>query len=286
MLSTARCPRPYALDPTPSTPQIRAVLKIVGRRRQTVLFSATWPTEVRALAAELLVRPGAPCHVTIGTGGERLTASRDVKQVIEFLSKESEREPAALRQLRRMAPAARVLIFCSSKRAVDSLSATLHRERLAHSVMHGDKDQAERERALAGFRAGDTPLLVATDVAARGLDVKGVELVLNFEFPMRTEDYVHRIGRTGRAGAKGLAVTFMSASDASHAPALVKILKESGLQKADIPKELRQMAKLMKPPAPAAPASKPPAGGAAARNASSSSSSLGGGLYGGLTFKG
>ena len=106
-------------------------------------------------------------------------------------------------------------------------------------------------------------------MAARGLDIKGVELVLNYEFPMRTEDYIHRIGRTGRAGASGVAVTFMSAKDAGHAKALVTILKESGLSKAEIPKELRQMAKLMKAPA----ASAPPNPGAAA---------AGGGLYGSL----
>ena len=94
-------------------------------------------------------------------------------------------------------------------------------------------------------------MLVATDVAARGLDIPNVVHVINYDFPGDIDDYVHRIGRTGRAGAKGMAVTFMSAADASHAPALVKILKESGLQKADIPKELRQMAKLMKPAAAA-----------------------------------
>ena len=143
--------------------------------------------------------------------------------------------------------------------AVEALARNvLRKEKIAHVVMHGDRDQAERELALASFRSGEALVLVATDVAARGLDIKGVELVLNYEFPSKTEDYIHRIGRTGRAGAKGLAVTLMSAADAAHAAPLVKILKESGLTKADIPKELRRMAKLFKQPAAAA-ARPPPA---------------------------
>jgi len=246
-------------------PQIRAVLKIVGSRRQTLLFSATWPQEVQALAATLLMRPGEPHRVTIGTGGDRLTASSDVKQKIEFLTKEDDRAPTLLRHLSYMTSDARVLVFCSSKKTVEALARTLHKKKVEHVVMHGDRDQADREKALSQFRSGDARVLVATDVAARGLDIKGVEMVVNYEFPTRTEDYVHRIGRTGRAGAKGLAVTFMSAADASHAPALVKILKESGLSKEEIPKELRQMVKLMKPAA------------AAPKPAGASSSS--GGLY-------
>lgn len=144
-------------------PQIHAVLKIVGSRRQTLLFSATWPQEVRALAAALLVRPGPPCHVSIGTGSDRLTASRNVQQSIQFLQKEGEREPAALRALRRMPADARVLVFCSSKRAVDTLARTLYREKLAHVVMHGDKDQHERERST---RMRRVERALATRVAA------------------------------------------------------------------------------------------------------------------------
>jgi len=139
-----------------------------------------------------------------------------------------------------------VLVFCSTKRSCETLVRTLRRE-CTCGVIHGDKDQLERERALSDFKSGATPVLIATDVAARGLDIKGVELVLNYEFPPKAQDYIHRIGRTGRAGAKGLATTFMTAADAKHAPALVKILKDSGMKKAEIPKELRQMAKLVTP---------------------------------------
>ena len=113
---------------------------------------------------------------------------------------------------------------------------------MACSAIHGDKSQAEREQALADFRSGSAPVLVATDVAARGLDVKGVEMVINYEFPPKTSDYVHRIGRTGRAGADGVAVTFMSATDAKHAVSLVKILQDAGQR---LPPELKKMAALM-----------------------------------------
>lgn len=106
-------------------------------------------------------------------------------------------------------------------------------------VMHGDKAQAERDWVLNEFRTGKAPILVATDVAARGLDVKDVRYVINYDYPSNKEDYVHRIGRTGRAGSKGIAHTFFTINDAKQAKNLVKLLEEA---KQDIPDELRQMA--------------------------------------------
>ena len=269
--------RPPADTALPVAPQIRAVLHIVPSGRQTLLFSATWPEEVRSLAAALL-RP-SPCHVAIGGGSESLTASRDIEQRIFFLRAEEERPAALVRQMQLcgVAKGGRTLIFCSTKKSCEALSRTLRREHTCAAI-HGDRDQAERERALADFRSGSTPLLIATDVAARGLDVTGVELVINYEFPTKTEDYIHRIGRTGRAGAKGVAVTFMTAADAKHAPALVRILKESGLKKAGIPKELRQMAKLMAPGATNGASVVGKIGGGASTCAGASAGG-GGGLY-------
>ena len=230
---------------------------------------------MRSLAAALLRPEPAPCRVTVGSVAERLTTNRDVEQRILFLRSDAEREATLHRQLQLVPAAARVLVFCATKRACEALARSLRREHNCASL-HGDKDQAERERALADFRAGAVPLLIATDVAARGLDIPEVERVINFEFPSKPEDYVHRIGRTGRAGAKGLAVTFMTPTDAKHAGALVKILKESGLKKADIPKELRQMAKLLSGtsgPSGALPAS------ASIASAAASSRPRAGGLY-------
>lgn len=182
-------------------PQIREILKIVPSGRQALFFSATWPPEVNALALSFL-KPSA-CRVAIGQSEAKLTANADVVQRILFLSSEAQRDTAVGQQLRMMPPDSRVLIFCSTKRSCDALLRLMRKERkdLMCGAIHGDKDQFERERALAEFRTGAVPILIATDVAARGLDVKDVSLVLNYEFPSKTEDYIHRIGRTGRAGA-------------------------------------------------------------------------------------
>ena len=171
----------------------------------------------------------------------------------------------------------KTIVFVNTKRSADGLQAALNDMGCAAASVHGDKDQRERERVLEDFKSGRCPILVATDVAARGLDIKGVMMVVNYEFPPKIENYIHRIGRTGRAGVRGQAVTFMSAADASHASGLLKILKESGLQKADIPKELRQMAKLMKPPPAAAKpgtSKQPPPGSSSGAPSSASCASL------------
>jgi len=216
-------------------PQIR---KIVGRlpsERQTLMFTATWPSAVRKLASEFL---RAPVQVTIGDSGKQLTANKDIVQVVEVLPSAADRDAALVRHINGLSHGARVIIFCSTKRACDQLSNAMARQ-IGCSAIHGDKDQRERERTLADFRSGRAPILVATDVAARGLDIKDVRLVVNYEFPPSTEDYIHRIGRTGRAGADGLAVTLMTAQDAKHAGALIKILQDSGQR---VPDALRALA--------------------------------------------
>ncbi|KAL1503749.1 hypothetical protein AB1Y20_012218 [Prymnesium parvum] len=244
-------------------PQIREVLKQVPRdRRQMLMFSATWPEEVRVLAAKLLREP---CKVTIGgSGGSALVANHDVEQRIIFTPSESQREAELIKQIKLQPAGARVIVFCSTKKTCAAVSRALRRH-CSCGAIHGDKEQKEREKALADFRSGALPVLVATDVAARGLDIKDVQMVVNYEMPQKIEDYVHRIGRTGRAGAKGHAVSFMSAADAFHAPALIKILQDA---KQTPPAELRKMAAIM-----GHAAGKPTAA------ASSSSSSTGRGLY-------
>ena len=119
----------------------------------------------------------------------------------------------------------------------DNLSRAFQRQ-IGCNAIHGDKEQRERERVLHEFKNGRSPILVATDVAARGLDIKEVMMVINYDFPPKTEDYIHRIGRTGRAGAKGIAVTFMGAQDAKHAGALCQIMRDAGQS---VPPELEQM---------------------------------------------
>ncbi|GJN05677.1 hypothetical protein PR202_ga23328 [Eleusine coracana subsp. coracana] len=140
--------------------------------------------------------------------------------------------------LRSQEPGSKIIIFCSTKRMCDQLARNLSRQYGAAAI-HGDKSQPERDSVLSDFRSGRCPVLVATDVAARGLDVKDIRIVVNYDFPTGVEDYVHRIGRTGRAGATGSAYTFFGDQDAKYASDLVKILEGAGQS---VPAQLKEMA--------------------------------------------
>merc|ERR1719198_1600041 len=120
------------------------------------------------------------------------------------------------------------LIFCGTKRLCEQLCVSLERAGVPCASIHGDKDQHQRDAALNGLKDGRIKVLCATDVAARGLDIKGVGLVVNFDPANNTEDYVHRIGRTGRAGAKGFAVTFLTTSDAPKARGIMEVMERTG----------------------------------------------------------
>jgi ATP-dependent RNA helicase DDX5/DBP2 len=129
----------------------------------------------------------------------------------------------------------KVLIFSNTKRIADTICRSLRQDGWPARVIHGDKSQTERDWVLAEFRSGKSPLMIATDVAARGIDVKDIKVVINFDFPSCVEDYVHRIGRTGRAGEKGTSITFFTPEDGKKAKELIAVLKES---QAPIPEEL------------------------------------------------
>merc|ERR550532_308503 len=135
--------------------------------------------------------------------------------------------------------AGKALVFCSTKRMCEQLSNTLARCGLPCTSIHGDKDQTQRDDALNGLKTGRFKVLVATDVAARGLDIKGVGLVVNFDPANNTEDYVHRIGRTARAGAKGYAVTFLTSADGHKARGIIEVMERTDQHVDD---ELRQLA--------------------------------------------
>ncbi|KAM0901282.1 hypothetical protein ACQ4PT_020104 [Festuca glaucescens] len=200
-------------------PQIRKIVKQVQPKRQTLMFTATWPREVRRIASDLLTNP---IQVNIGNTDE-LVANKSITQHVEVTT--SMEKGRRLEQiLRSQEPGSKIIIFCSTKRMCDQLSRNLSRQYRA-SAIHGDKSQAERDSVLSEFRSGRCPVLVATDVAARGLDVKDIRVVVNYDFPTGVEDYVHRIGRTGRAGATGIAYTFFCDNDAKYASDLVKILE-------------------------------------------------------------
>ncbi|KAG5624408.1 hypothetical protein H5410_009626, partial [Solanum commersonii] len=214
-------------------PQIRKIVKAVPTRRQTLMYTATWPKEVRKIAADLLVNP---VQVNIGNVDE-LVANKSITQYIEVLSY-MDKQKRLDQILRSQEPGSKIIIFCSTKKMCDQLARNLTRP-FGAAAIHGDKSQGERDHVLSQFRTGKSPVLVATDVAARGLDVKDIRVVVNYDFPTGIEDYVHRIGRTGRAGATGEAYTFFCDQDAKHASDLIKVLEGANQQ---VPTELRDMA--------------------------------------------
>ena len=204
-------------------PQIRKIINQVPRGYQSLMYTATWPREVQNLARDFQRNP---VQVTIGGGGEKLTANKDVEQRVIICQGSHEKDAHLINQINTLPPGSRVLIFCSTKRMCDQLSRAFARQ-IGCNAIHGDKEQRERERVLNEFKDGRSPILVATDVAARGIDIKNVMMVINYDFPPKTEDYIHRIGRTGRAGAKGIACTFMSPADGRHARPLITILRDA-----------------------------------------------------------
>eukprot|EP00434_Breviolum_minutum_P006283 symbB.v1.2.005543.t1/scaffold308.1/size235111/6 len=209
-------------------PQIRKIMLQIPRQRQTLFFTATWPMSVRKLAAEFL---NGPYTVTIGNRDE-LKGNQDITQQVMCCTPNNKN--MILTDLLRKAgvadrgnTTAKGLIFCSTKRLCNQLSENLERQGVPCAAVHGDKGQREREMALNGLKEGRLKLLVATDVAARGLDIKGVTLVVNYDAPSNTEDYVHRIGRTGRAGQKGHAVTLIVERDAHALRGIVEVMKRT-----------------------------------------------------------
>ena len=181
---------------------IRQIASRLPKKRQNLFFSATMPKEIGALAAELLTEPKR-----VEVTPEATTAER-VEQSVVFV--EAQRKRALLSELYADESLARTLVFTRTKRSADRVAAYLQAGGIEAAAIHGDKNQSQRERALQAFRAGKLRALVATDIAARGIDVDGVSHVINFELPNVPEAYVHRIGRTARAGASGIAMTLCS----------------------------------------------------------------------------
>lgn len=205
-------------------PQIQKIVRTIPRQRQTLFFSATWPREVKSIAAQFVTHQTV--HIFVGGVEEKLVANKAITQYVYCI--ESFAKNAKLQEIIRSKPAGtRIIIFCSTKRMCDQLSYTIGREFRAAAI-HGDKKQSERDYVLAAFKEGRMPILVATDVAARGLDIPNVAAVINYDFPNGVEDYIHRIGRTGRAGATGEAHTFFASGDAKYARELCQVMTEAG----------------------------------------------------------
>ena len=189
-------------------PQIDEILKGLSRDRQTMLFSATMPHGVHDLA--LRVTRDALWVEAAKSG----TTASGIRELV--YSVKPERKPDLLLELLKDAGWDHVLVFSRTKAGADVLEGRLEREGILTDVMHSDRDMKERTRALENFSKGKVRVLVATDIAQRGLDVEGITHVVNYDVPLDPEDYVHRVGRTARAGAEGTAVTFVTAGDLGH----------------------------------------------------------------------
>ena len=202
-----------------------------SKKRQTAMFTATWPKTIRDLAATFMKEP---VRITIGRDvGENTTADGElranprIKQTIEVM--DGMQKSSRLLQLLRQQPKSdRILVFCLYKKEATRIEGLIKSNRYAVAGIHGDMQQAAREKSLKSFKDGHVSILVATDVAARGLDIPNVMLVINVTFPLTAEDYVHRIGRTGRAGKDGKAITFFTEQDKQLAGGLVNVLKGAG----------------------------------------------------------
>jgi ATP-dependent RNA helicase RhlE len=186
-------------------PQIRRIIKVLPSRRQTLLFSATLSKEIEALAQEFLQRPKM---VQIG---RRSNPAETVTQLVYEVP--AGLKPALLIHLLRDSSFDSVLVFTRTKHGADRIAKRLGGAQITTATLHSNRSQNQRLNALKAFKSGEVRVLVATDIAARGIDVDGISHVVNFDFPMHPEDYVHRIGRTGRAQAIGDAISFVTPED-------------------------------------------------------------------------
>merc|ERR1719187_419639 len=211
---------------------IRAIIKMTHPERQTCLFSATWPEAIRSLANEFLTDP-----VKVTIGSDDLSANKRIKQVVEVID-ERDKTDKLLKTLQLYANSETkntIIVFVLKKEEACDIEDELYHKGYRVSSIHGDKTQWERSKALDNFKDGRINVLVATDVAARGLDIPDVEFVINYSFPLTIEDYVHRIGRTGRAGKDGVAHSFFHKGDYKLAGGLVKVLKDA---EQEVPQEM------------------------------------------------
>ncbi|XP_071692543.1 DEAD-box ATP-dependent RNA helicase 5-like [Rutidosis leptorrhynchoides] len=206
-------------------PEVRSILSKTSSVRQVVMFSATWPLAVHRLAQEFM----DPNPVKVVVGSEDLAANHDVMQIVEVLEDRARDERLiTLLEKYHKSRRNRVLVFVLYKKEASRVENMLQRRGWKVVSISGDKQQRARTEALQLFKDGTSPLLIATDVAARGLDIPDVEVVINYSFPLTTEDYVHRIGRTGRAGKKGVAHTFFMKENKALSGELINVLREAG----------------------------------------------------------
>ena len=202
---------------------LKAIVKWLPEKRQTLFFSATMPKSIRELADRFLTRP-----VEVRVAPAATTAER-VDQYVSFVG-QSEKQALLTIMLRvgfsERGNMDRVLVFTRTKHGADKVVKLLAGSGIAAAAIHGNKSQPQREKALAAFKSGEVPILVATDIAARGIDVSGVSHVINFELPNVAEQYVHRIGRTARAGAAGVAIAYCADDERAYLRDIEKLTRQ------------------------------------------------------------
>jgi ATP-dependent RNA helicase RhlE len=225
-------------------PDLRRIIGRLPSARQTLFFSATMPPPIEQLAGDILRGP-----VRIRIAPVQATTEL-IEQSVCFVHRE--RKSQLLAKLLREASVTRALVFTRTKRGADRVARHLGRYGIRAEAMHGDKSQSARQRSLASFKSSRPPVLVATDLAARGIDVDGVSHVFNYDLPHEPETYVHRIGRTGRAGAAGVAVSFCDGEERAYLKAIQRLTQRTLAVEEHDPAEL--------PPALAAPTGAPPRG--------------------------
>ncbi|QFU16371.1 DEAD/DEAH box helicase [Microvirga thermotolerans] len=203
-------------------PDIERIVKLVPFTRQTLFFSATMPPEIQRLADAFLHNP-----VKIEVARAATTASTITQRLVATGSQDYEKRETLRDLIRGATDLKNAIVFCNRKRDVAVLHRSLQKHGFNAAALHGDMDQRARMAALDSFRTGEIPLLVASDVAARGLDIPAVSHVFNYDVPHHAEDYVHRIGRTGRAGRTGFAFTLVGPGDEKSLAAIEKLIGQS-----------------------------------------------------------
>ncbi|XP_061566952.1 probable ATP-dependent RNA helicase DDX17 isoform X2 [Cololabis saira] len=204
-------------------PQIRKIVDQIRPDRQTLMWSATWPKEVRQLAEDFLKD-----NVQINVGALELSANHNILQIVDVcMDNEKDQKLIQLMEEIMAEKENKTIIFVETKKRCDDLTRRMRRDGWPAMCIHGDKSQPERDWVLSEFRSGKAPILIATDVASRGLDVEDVKFVINYDYPNSSEDYIHRIGRTARSTNKGTAYTFFTPGNLRQARELIRVLEEA-----------------------------------------------------------
>lgn len=199
-------------------PDIRKIAPLLPQTRQALFFSATMPKEARQLATGILHKP---MHVS---SDPISAAAENIEKTLYYVEKNN--KFALLEWILKQLDYTRVLVFCRTRRGADRLTERLQKVDLPVDVLHGEKEQRHREDLIEAFRSGETPVLIATDLAARGIDIDEISHIINFDMPSEPETYVHRIGRTARAGASGAALSFCDPTEKSYLRTIFTLLGE------------------------------------------------------------